>query len=540
MLRVRGSFFWRIELTQDTLDQRRLVGELKSVLATVLQYETMPCPFKRSFHIELPESSPSIKRPWKPRQSSNAEARGEHAADVQCLSPQPSQTSSRRRPQDSTISPSVATRKNDQLDSTSIAISPLNGAGPAGVEHRIEEYEDLAASNRPVRVQSGLFSSIENDELPRSTLVSKIPVAGGKGLMDEPPDGVPQGQTDAARQARSEPNSLSDGVTPTLLPMAQPNDKTALDATSSAALPGPLHLGRALVGDSKQSNSQSTSSDVTCVPSPPRATTVSDLSSKRLTSKTLPSRSEKIRSTPSDTPEPEAVSYPSSLESFHSLKSSPPISAGSPRLSFHRGRRRSLESTPSSGGEIDRTGFYECDDASSASSVGSALRDVLVDSRDDRLGEQSRLSSEESTTSPSQDRRLPATLRRRFRNRRQQSPFPRAANLYLPSSQGRGSYLTSHVLQKTCNLLLGPPVQVVALMLNLAARIAGGALQGGVFTYDARGEPVPYPWDVSDDDDNDAATATSAWQDDFGVSLVGRGSEATRMRAGPAPDTEVD
>ncbi|KAI9726863.1 MAG: hypothetical protein M1834_001475 [Cirrosporium novae-zelandiae] len=117
--------------------------------------------------------------------------------------------------------------------------------------------------------------------------------------------------------------------------------------------------------------------------------------------------------------------------------------------------------------------------------------------------------SEAITPSP------PTQLRRRRRraasSRRSLSPLPLPANIFSPN-RGSGNHLTTAILQKTISLVLGPPVQLVALMIRIACKIAGGTMRGFVLGRNEHGEHVPCHWDYADEpDDLD--------EDDFGVSL---------------------
>lgn len=133
--------------------------------------------------------------------------------------------------------------------------------------------------------------------------------------------------------------------------------------------------------------------------------------------------------------------------------------------------------------------------------------------------------SEAITPSPSAElrqRRAPPPRRQTL------SPLPSPANLYSPSCGLSGHHLTTAILQKTCSLLLGPPVQLVALMLNIASKIAKGAYRGAAFGYGESGQRIPCSWDFSDaDDDSD-----QAWEeDDYGVSLKSMNSRNYKERA---------
>ena len=103
---------------------------------------------------------------------------------------------------------------------------------------------------------------------------------------------------------------------------------------------------------------------------------------------------------------------------------------------------------------------------------------------------------------------------RRSSRRRAPSPLPAPANIYSPSARLSGHHLTTAILQKTCSLLLGPPIQLVALMLNIARKIAKGSYCGFSYGTGESGQRIPCSWDFSDTEDDDM------WnEDDYGVSL---------------------
>ncbi len=105
------------------------------------------------------------------------------------------------------------------------------------------------------------------------------------------------------------------------------------------------------------------------------------------------------------------------------------------------------------------------------------------------------------------------------RRRRNQSPLPPSSNLYSPyspRSHMSGHHMTTAILQKTCSLLLGPPIQLVALMMRIAAKLARGASRGTSFGFGDGGQKIPCSWDFSDASDE----ADDHWEeDDYGVSL---------------------
>ncbi|KAH0566385.1 hypothetical protein GP486_000207 [Trichoglossum hirsutum] len=126
-------------------------------------------------------------------------------------------------------------------------------------------------------------------------------------------------------------------------------------------------------------------------------------------------------------------------------------------------------------------------------------------------------------------------LRNRHFRKRDLSPLPLAANLISPTAaQGR---LPNTVFQKACSLMLGPPVQLISLMLRVAFKIANGVLRGTVSGYSEVGEEIVCKWDFSDGSD---VSQQDTWEeDDFGVPLVGR--ESARVgRFSESTSWEVD
>ncbi|KAJ5094667.1 hypothetical protein N7456_010528 [Penicillium angulare] len=69
VLRIRPLTYYRIEIPNESEDDKVRVEDLKAALPTVLRYEVTPCPFKRSFTIELPEeaTAPRRKKAWRPK-----------------------------------------------------------------------------------------------------------------------------------------------------------------------------------------------------------------------------------------------------------------------------------------------------------------------------------------------------------------------------------------------------------------------------------------------------------------------------------------
>lgn len=71
VLRIRPLTYYRIEIPNETEEDRGHVAELKSALPNILRYEVTPCPFKRGFTVEIPEEAkvPRRRRAWRPKEN---------------------------------------------------------------------------------------------------------------------------------------------------------------------------------------------------------------------------------------------------------------------------------------------------------------------------------------------------------------------------------------------------------------------------------------------------------------------------------------
>ena len=122
---------------------------------------------------------------------------------------------------------------------------------------------------------------------------------------------------------------------------------------------------------------------------------------------------------------------------------------------------------------------------------------------------------------------------RQMARQRSRSPMPlvhvqaspsssSSTSVYSPTtarlSATTGRHLTTAILQKTCSILLGPPVHLVALMMDLARKIARGTYSGLTFGYGFAETPrkkgerrmVPGGWDsLSSGTEGDSADANS-------------------------------
>ena len=222
---------------------------------------------------------------------------------------------------------------------------------------------------------------------------------------------------------------------------------------------------------------------------------------------------------------PSLSSSEGSFDSFHSpispLTSSPPFPS-SPGEDYAGIVINPIRNHKSEASEITVTApsheLWDMSDAKSADGVAyHSLPDLtgtppLIS---DAASQDDDHSSEPTTPSPHTKLRR-HSIRRRRRN---QSPLPPPSNLYSPYSPRShisGHHMTTAILQKTWSLLLGPPIQLVALMMRIAAKIAKGASRGTSFGFGHGGQRIPCSWDFSDASDE----ADDIWEeDDYGFSL---------------------
>ncbi len=69
----KGRFeYYRLELPNDTEEERAKIEELKAAFSKVLKFERTPCPFKRGFHVDLPDDAitPRRKGKWTKKEGS--------------------------------------------------------------------------------------------------------------------------------------------------------------------------------------------------------------------------------------------------------------------------------------------------------------------------------------------------------------------------------------------------------------------------------------------------------------------------------------
>lgn len=248
----------------------------------------------------------------------------------------------------------------------------------------------------------------------------------------------------------------------------------------------------------------------------------------QLTLRTSPPSNKGATSLASSKLKRESSSLSSSVDSFHSFHS--PISPLAPSPPFPTSQREDYASI-----DVPLIRNHKRDVSENTITASSP---ELWDMSDAKSGDESAYhstsdfpgtpplvsdaASQDDDNWPEPMTPSPHTMLRRHgirRRRRNQSPLPPSSNLYSPyspRSHMSGHHMTTAILQKTCSLLLGPPIQLVALMMRIAAKIARGASRGTSFGFGDGGQKIPCSWDFSDASDE----ADENWEeDDYGVSL---------------------
>lgn len=211
---------------------------------------------------------------------------------------------------------------------------------------------------------------------------------------------------------------------------------------------------------------------------------------------------------------PETSSLASSLDSFHSFHS--PISPLPPSPPY------SDPPSPSPPGEDTINGIARRQHARGISELTITPKDQ-INTNEERFVTSNRPSTPKLLKDEGSDGDWPEvstpgpaeTVRRRFRSSRKRtlSPLPPPSTLFTPSPKSPGNHLTAAILQKTCSVVLGPPIQFLAMLLHLAARMAGNEPHGLAFGYNEAGEKISYLSNV------EGADGEIWGEDDFGVPL---------------------
>lgn len=149
VLRKGKLQYYRIELPNSAPGDQAKVEELKAALSTILKYEKTPCPFKRAFHVDLPDDAitPRRKGKWTRRDDS--------VPSPEIDSPAPRKWKSSRPPTSYNGPPSAfpdsfnRRRASDYVSDSSTPLRPASLERRRSVAERRAAFENLQSPSQP-------------------------------------------------------------------------------------------------------------------------------------------------------------------------------------------------------------------------------------------------------------------------------------------------------------------------------------------------------------------------------------------------------
>ena len=500
--------YYRLELLNESDVDKLKAEELKQVFAKVLQYELTPCPFRRPFEVELPETPKKILKPWKPKIKTPTSSE-KPPIIVDCAAESSSE-------QENTDSAGEEHSSQVSVSGDATTAEEADGNIAREEEHirQTRVFETVAvmdeAEQRTQKVEEFVRQTPVSEDVSVTTRVD------GSVFEEEEPSSRAIVRNEIPKINQFDGHFSEEGVGPDQLKTPTRPSRGMRSGVRSVTAPAPLNFSN---------------------------TSTPDLPNER--GLQIPKR------------DSDAVSIASSVDSFHSFVSfhspisplppSPPYSnppspsesnilslaIDVPRSRQHKRDLSELTVTGSTFPHIQRSEHLAWGDLPNHSSPPLKIPDLM----DDGASQTSEVLSEAITPSPN------STLRHRHlpRRRRTLSPMPSPSNLYDPRVHMSDYDLTTALLQKTYSYILVPPIQLVALMLGIASRLASSALhkrsasEGSARRSSGNtGEKlIPKTWGVGGTDKEQKGIADDfddSWdEDDFGVPLSQAPSSSSRQ-----------
>ncbi|KAI9643472.1 hypothetical protein NHQ30_008091 [Ciborinia camelliae] len=479
--------FWRFEINSKTSEEIKQVEEFKTMLAQVLLYEKTPCPFQRTFSVDLPIAlHATTQKPWRPVQRSSSRIplpRGDLypiASKSNSLTPSSPKLSCRRTRSSSPLRVPALHQSASSPTETCISDLQFEDATP----------ETSSAKSISLAVQSPTYPPQTHSAEPHSTefgpsAIESIIHAVSHIELGEGGEGDNSDGTDDTNVTLKNPAQPSYPQSP----LGSKSRPQALHYCSRSITAPPV-LSLLTSPPSKRQNR-----------SPERKTAVGDPESE------LSSSVDSFHST----------------QSWHSLldvPSSPPLSGPPSPTTFphphdnivlpkqvHPTQAISqLHITPEIPGAWNTPSLIN---ASPRSLSPAPRTPTLINDGEKSEGD----ASEVTTPSPPRLRHRGTTSSNS--GRRTLSPLPAAVNIFSPKPRSRrlqtARHLPTAIIQKTCEILLSPPSHLLHLMVNIASKIAAGEWRGVLL-----GEGEAVHWDFTEDEYHGESWA----EDDFGFSLT--------------------
>ncbi|KAH0345161.1 hypothetical protein KCU81_g4458, partial [Aureobasidium melanogenum] len=504
-MRVLPNTYYRIELPGTTQEDLEYVEQLKKTLAKVLYYERTACPFQRGFGEDLPEmptrNSRRLSREfiepakrwrldkvWRPE--------GAELEEPQLLHPNrsPSRSDTERSDvEDNTRLEEESGTEQDTRPASREKPPPLSGPFPSkklAAMRSVTAPPQLSLESSPpsrvnkVRKMAGIFDQSARDTVPplarplSSALVPRLPP-------------TPESADDHDLPLNSPDNHIHENITNDEPSSSTPVKPVAVvaDENDYPNLTEPLIIVEQADDESELDNSQNSNEthtethlenngtiDKTLLPEEPQEQAIAGAAKS----------SEEAQPTTTEIEQPALQTSDEEIPSTHGPAASPSTST--------------TETTSAT--------FTASSPALSTTSISTATSwstlPVLTPSEATDLLRQRRTHSPSSSPS----------LRSSSPPSSTQTPTKQTSTALTKTSPAL-------LVRKTCALFLGPPANLVATMLRIAARLvasgalnlaepafhdmfaAGGAAAAATAAGRLRGHRrVPGSWDLSDDDED--------------------------------------
>ncbi len=644
VMRVGAFKYYRIELPYTTEEDKAQVQQLKDVLKRILRFEATPCPFKRGFHVDLPESAttPRKKGPWKRRPGSSLSSPGSPSPSPLSLRKSRAQaTPSERETEVAVASPQVdakepsedgfrdvgsAEEKNqdvrqvigveDDGTAASIVSDQRNGKEKSnfspdstwmadGLHERRPEADDDDAEEERERVDDQLVPDVPavEDHSPEASDGQVEDQSENHTDLDPPSEGleasnfvsaslgrIEHGDADSEsteksyspsdQQSDTPPDSPSSLVSPDDVPdnsldkknvissyPEKPTARDLADSSYSTEARGENFQKQATINTTKVTEAHEThqahepESKLENKPAEskepgqlrPKSPTHSvdevhsDKDSQERSAKEVLDDVESQSLSPQSEPQmSDTVSVSSRADSFHSTASShgnssvlepdsgdfsdptPLAEAHDPLTIPHPQHRRDIsemtvtaDHAPTLEADVPVSPLRPSTETSEGPSTPSLLRSSASDSSWPEVETPVAITTDNN-------------LRRRSKKKRSFSPLPPSSTLFTSSPQSpRGNHLTGAILQKACYLAIGKPIELVAMLVHIFARIAGGATVNDLMNGDLFRQPVQrapeHRRNNSLPGQPDPRKGEALEEDDYGVPIRGRSRSAAPM-----------
>ncbi|KAK5948944.1 hypothetical protein OHC33_010030 [Knufia fluminis] len=253
VMRVGKLKYQRIEFPTAEEDEKQKVEEFKQVISQILKFEKTPCPFTRSFHVDLPQDAitPRRRGTWKRRESLTPVTPDQESPVVRKA--KASRTMSMRGMPPN----SFPSRSMSQLDRPRTASTPTSSArfsfpdvraeSPTNYTSGEENTDSDRQDSEPEKPESGHHSEVdESDREAVKVPIIRSPLKNVETLPPSEDHGSKQGtdklQQDMIPQPQEETTNLqveplTDNILHTNLP---PQRHGTGDAEANLAEPLPL------------------------------------------------------------------------------------------------------------------------------------------------------------------------------------------------------------------------------------------------------------------------------------------------------------